>query len=480
MVRNLYSRLTIIALIAVVALWVDLSDEIRIVNPFTNKPIYTRNVRPRLGLDLRGGLQVLMEADLPPDQPVDAEALQVARTILENRTNALGVAENVLQVAGERRIVGEFPGLEDAQSVIETLKQTGLLEFVDTGNESFPPGTILQTDFANASASSAETPTATPEAASTEAAATETPPAAETATPGAPESPQKVYHTVMTGRELKRVAVIADQVGGYQISFELTPEGAKIFGEFTSANVGKYLTIVLDKRVISSPVIRTPITDGKGVIQGNFTADQANALAVQLRYGALPIPLRIVETRLIGPTLGEDSLQRSLIAGLIGIAIVIAFMAIYYRLPGITADISILFYAAIAFAIFKFIPVTLTLPGIAGFLLSTGSALDANILVFERLKEELRAGRNLVQAFDQAWVRAWPSIRDSNAAALITSVILFWFGSTFGATIVKGFALTLALGVIISVFTALYITRALLALALQTFKPTNLARWIGI
>jgi preprotein translocase subunit SecD len=160
--------------------------------------------------------------------------------------------------------------------------------------------------------------------------------------------------------------------------------------------------------------------------------------------------------------------------------IVILFMAIYYRLPGITADVSILLYAAILFAVFKFLGVTLTLPGIAGIMLSTGSALDANILVFERLKEELRGGRVIRQAFDQAWSRAWPSIRDSNIAALITSAILFWFGNTFGATIVKGFSLTLAIGVVISLFSSLYITRTILALALEWFKPKNLERWFGI
>jgi preprotein translocase subunit SecD len=199
-----------------------------------------------------------------------------------------------------------------------------------------------------------------------------------------------------------------------------------------------------------------------------------------LRYGSLPIPLKVVETRIIGPTLGEDSLQRSLLAGVIGLTIVVLFMGIYYRLPGITADVSILLYAAILLAVFKLLGVTLTLPGIAGIMLSTGSALDANILVFERLKEELRGGRVLRQAFDQAWSRAWPSIRDSNIAALITSVILFWFGNTFGATIVKGFSLTLAIGVVISLFSALYITRTLLALALDWFKPSNLERWFGI
>ena len=211
-----------------------------------------------------------------------------------------------------------------------------------------------------------------------------------------------------------------------------------------------------------------------------FTAEEANGLAVQLRYGSLPIPLKVVETRIIGPTLGEDSLQRSLVAGLIGFVIVILFMGIYYRLPGITANISILMYAVILFAVFKLIGVTMTLPGIAGIMLSTGSALDANILVFERLKEELRSGRTIRQAFDQAWSRAWPSIRDSNIAALITSAILFWFGNTFGATVVKGFSLTLAIGVVISLFSSLYITHTLLAVALNTFKLKNLERWIGI
>ena len=407
----------------------------------------------RLGLDLRGGLQVLLEADLPEDVEVDAESMETARTIMENRTNALGVSENVLQIAGERRIVGEFPGLDNTDEVLGTIQQTGLLEFVDTGDTNLPPGDIVQTDFATGSASEAPT--------------------------DGGEAPT-VYHTIMTGKDLKQVAVSQDQLGQYVIQFELTPEGADIFAGYTAANVGKYLTIVLDKQVISSPVINSAIPDGSGIIQGSFTSETANALAVQLRYGSLPVPLKVVETRIIGPTLGEDSLNSSLIAGLVGMTIVILFMGIYYRLPGITADISILLYAAILLAVFKLIGVTLTLPGIAGVMLSTGSALDANILVFERLKEELRNGKSLKQAFDQAWTRAWPSIRDSNIAALITSGILYWFGSTFGATIVKGFSLTLALGVLISLFSALYITRTLLALALGWFKPKNLERWIGI
>jgi preprotein translocase subunit SecD len=192
------------------------------------------------------------------------------------------------------------------------------------------------------------------------------------------------------------------------------------------------------------------------------------------------VPLKIVETRIIGPTLGADSLNKSLVAGLIGMTIVALFMLIYYRLSGIAAVLSILIYAAISFAVFKWFHFTLTLPGIAGFLLSTGAALDANILIFERLKEELRNGKNLNQAVDQGWTRAWSSIRDSNLSAIITAVILFWFGSSFGATIVKGFSLTLALGVLISLFTAIYVTRTLLVILLRSFKPQNLERWFGL
>ena len=455
MIRNVYTRLIFILVILALALWIDLSDKITIYNPFNDTAIVDQDIKPRLGLDLRGGLQVLLEADLPESTPVDAESMQIARTIMENRTNALGVSENVLQIAGERRIVGEFPGLENTDEVLAIIQQTGLLEFVDTGDINLPAGSTVLTDFALGSES-------------------ETPPVEDGV------EPPVVYHTIMTGKDLRQVSVSQDQLGQYVIQFDLTSDGAKIFADHTAANVGKYLTIVLDKQVVSSPVINSEIPDGQGIIQGSFTSETANALAVQLRYGSLPVPLKVVETRIIGPTLGEDSLQSSLIAGLVGFTIVILFMGIYYRLPGITADVSILMYAAIVFAIFKSIGVTLTLPGIAGFMLSTGSALDANILVFERLKEELRGGKNLKQAFDQAWTRAWPSIRDSNVAALITAGILFWFGSSFGATIVKGFSLTLALGIAISLFSSLYITRTLLALAFDWFKPKNLARWVGI
>ncbi len=457
MIRNLIARLVLILVIAALAIWIDTSEKFTIRNPFNQTVLYERDVTPRLGLDLRGGLQVLMEADLPEDTSITAESMEIARTILENRTNALGVAENTIQVAGDRRIVGEFPGVQDSDAVLETIQQTGLLEFIDTGDVSLPEGLEVLTDFS---------PTGEP------AAAPE--PLSDGTIP-------TVYRTIMTGADLKTVSVVSGQLAGsYQIAFTLSDTGATVFGEHTAANVGKHLTIVLDKRVISSPRIDGAIPGGEGVITGNYTAESANAFAVQLRYGSLPIPLKIVETRYIGATLGEDSLQKSLMAGLVGMAIVILFMGLYYRLPGIVADIAILFFAAVAFALFKWIPVTLTLPGIAGFLLSTGSALDANILIFERIKEELRSGRTLEQAIDQGWLKARSSIFDSNMATVITSLILFWFGSSFGATIVKGFSLTLMLGVAISLFTAIFVTRSLLALVLKSFKPKNLEFWFGI
>ncbi len=448
MIRNLTNRIIVIVLILIFALWIDFSPRINVINPVNDETLFSRDLAPRLGLDLQGGLQVLLEADVPEGTNIDSAQMEVAREIVQQRTDALGVNENNIQVAGERRIVGEFPGLEDTESVLATIQQTGLLEFVDTGDFAPEAGSTIQTDY-NTNIEPAEGET--------------------------------VYHTIMTGAELESVAVSQDPTGiNYLINFVLSSKGSDIFAAHTAANVQKHLTIVLDKQVISSPVINEAIPGGQGQISGNFTSESANAFAIQLRYGSLPIPLKIVETRIIGPTLGADSLNKSLTAGLIGMLIVALFMIIYYRMPGVVAVISILIYASVAFAVFKWFHFTLTLPGIAGFLLSTGAALDANILIFERLKEELRNGRNLAQAIDQGWTRAWSSIRDSNLSTIITSVILFWFGSTFGATIVKGFSVTLALGVLISLFTAIYVTRTLLVTFLKSFNFDNLERWYGI
>jgi preprotein translocase subunit SecD len=466
MTQRFQRSLILTIVVAAVAIWASLPSTTGIHFAGINKIIETR-----LGLDLVGGVQALLEADVPPGTVIDPVAMQTTTTIVEQRANGrAGVNETLVQQAGNNRIVVEIPGETGPEAALAVLQQTGELEFVDMSM-------ATEQEIALLEGSQTEIKTDRFAAVVTETLPTETPAATETVTPTVATNPaaDRVYHTVMTGTGLKGVNVTTDQVGEYVISFELKPEEAKIFSDFTTQNVGKILAIVLDKKIISAPRINSPITDGAGQIQGNFTIDSANALALQLRYGSLPIPLKVVETRTVGPTLGQDSLNKSLLAGMIGFGVIILFMLLYYRLPGFVADIAIIIYALIAYALFRSIPITLTLPGIAGFLLSTGSALDANILIFERLKEELRNGRTLRQAVDLGWTRAWPSIRDSNIATLITSGILFWFGSNYGATIVKGFSLTLAVGVAISLFTAIIVTRTLLQVALNIY-----AKWFGI
>lgn len=427
-----------------------------------------RSLDTVLGLDLRGGLQVLLEVDLPEDAVIESQSLDDARAILENRSNGLGVSEVSFQVAGNRRIVGEFPGLTNTEEVIAVLKETGQLEFVELGATYLPEGMVIKTDYGQSAT--------TEPAASTDEATSET-------VEGAidPEDPaEKIWHTVMTGKDLKSVGVTQNNMNQYVVSFELTSEGGKVFADYTTKNIGKYLAIVLDKRIISAPVINSAITEGAGIIEGNFTRESANALSVQLRYGSLPIPLKVVESRAVGPTLGQDSINKSILAGGIGLAVIILFMVIYYRLPGFIASIALIMYSLLTLAFFKLIPVTLTLPGIAGFVLSIGMAVDANILIFERLKEELRSGRSLTNAIDLGWRRAWLSIRDSNISTLITCAILFWFGSNFGATIVKGFSLTLAIGVLVSMFTALIVTRTFLHVVLDNIKFAEHPKWFGV
>lgn len=449
-----YRMLILIIVILLATIWIDLPN-----NPGIHILGINKDISTHLGLDLVGGVQVLLEADVPGTQQVTDTEMDTAKTIVENRVNGLGVTEAVVVRAGGRRIVVELPGVADPEQAKSTVKQTALLEFVDMSSITQDVAIVMKdegmTIVTDYSPSGIVSPT-------------------ETLSPT-----QQIWHTVMTGADLK-TAVASAETGRYNVSFELSSEGAKTFGDFTAQNIGNVLAIVLDKKIISAPKINDAIPDGQGLISGDFTRDEANQLAVQLRYGALPIPLKVVETRTVGPSLGQDSLQKSMIAGLAGSIIVILFMALYYRLPGLVADAAVLIYAALTLALYRFIPVTLTLPGIAGFLLSTGSALDANILIFERLKEELRDGRSLGIAIEQGWKRAWSSIRDANIATLITCGILWYFGSVSGATIVKGFSVTLLVGIIVSLFTAIVITRTLLTLVLGYFKPTNYSKWFGL
>jgi preprotein translocase subunit SecD len=480
--RRQYNWLFLIIPLIALAIWVDTSKQITIPNPFNSQSsLIDRNVDIQLGLDLRGGLQVLLEADLPASATVSSDDLNVTRQILESRANALGVSEVVMQVAPPRRIVAEFPGLLDPAQVIASLQQTGLLEFVDMGTTPVAAGTIIETDYGTSTSS---TTTGTPSE-TTSPTVTDTPAATATTNPAITPSPTAtpaptIYHTVMTGAALSSVNVQAGQLSGFVIAFTLKSDSSTLFADFTGSHINQYLAIVLDKRVISVPTISNKISGGQGIIQGSFTQDSANTLAIQLRYGSLPIPVKVVESLSVGPTLGAESVRRSLIAGIIGLLVVVVFMGVYYRLPGLIADVALVSFTLICLMLYKLIPVVLTLSGIAGFILSIGMAVDANILIFERLKEELRAGRTLRQAIDLGWKRAWPSIRDSNSSTLITCIILFWFGSTFGASVVKGFALTLALGVLISLFTAIIVSRTFLHVVLDTIKSTEHPRWFGI
>jgi preprotein translocase subunit SecD len=454
------ARPFIILILVILGAWV-----VWPANPGIHIGSFDQPIRIVRGLDLQGGLRVLLEADVPADTEITAEQLQAARDIIENRVNALGVTEPVVQVAGARRILVELPGIEDTEAALASIRATALLEFVDLSL--VPPfeaanmiGLTIETDYGRP-AEAAPTPTAEPGAPS-------------------PTSEPPVFHTVLTGAELEGAAATQDQLAGYAVNIKFGETGADAFAACTTEHVGDILAIVLDKEILSVPSISEPITGGEATITGSFTLEEANRLAVNLRYGSLPIPLKVVESKAVGPTLGQDSLDRSLRAGWIGLALVMAFMILYYRLPGVIASIALLIYAVLTFSLFKLIPVTLTLPGVAGFILSLGMAVDANVLIFERMREELRDGRELRVATDLGFDRAWPSIRDSNLSTLITCGILFWFGSTFGASIVKGFALTLAIGVAVSMFTAIIVTRTLLHLFLDRIQRARHPAWFGV
>ena len=387
-----------------------------------------RDLRYHLGLDLQGGLHVVLRATPSEGQEITGDHMEATRDIIAQRVNALGVSEPIVQLEGTDRIIVELPGVENPDEAIALFRETGELAFVNLGRSTVPPvqvGGLVQGEQ---------------------------------------------YSRLFTGAQVESAEVGFDERGLPQINFELKDEGAAVFETFTSQNVcaragGEpctWLGITLDDILISAATISSPISN-RGRITGSFTLDEARDIVIKLKYGALPVPLEIAQNRTVGPTLGQDSVDRSLRAGIIGLALVAVFMFIYYRLPGLVAVVALLIYALLVLGIFKLWPVVLTLAGIAGFILSVGMAVDANILIFERLKEELRRGRTLRSALDVDFERAWTSIRDSNISTLITCAVLFYFGTG----IVRGFAVTLAIGVIISMFTAITVTRTFLYLVVR-------------
>lgn len=427
----------------------------------------TRDFSLRQGLDLSGGSQVLLEADNCAT-PNIAERLDNTRQIIENRINGLGVTEPLIQMAGDCRILVELPAVDNPADAIAQIQQTGRLEWVESGADFYNPGAIIRTT-GNPDPIASQTLTSTE--------------AVTGVLPLQDQIPDTVYAVIASGADL-----VPDQLGVVinsltnepQVAFQLQGEAAQRFGLYTANNIGKGACIVLDNIVQSCPRIQSAIPDGQGVItMGEGGIDAANELVNLLRYGALPVSLRVVQSNTIGPTLGEDSIRASIIAGLIGLGAVALFMLLYYRVAGLVAVLTLVLYGIVTFAVFRLLGVTLTLPGIAGFILSVGVAVDGNTLIIERLKEELRHDRRLSTAVEVAFERAWTSIRDSNFATLITCAILFWFGNQFGASIVKGFAVTLGIGVIISLFSSVFVTRTFLHLFTDHFNFEGRSKLFG-
>ena len=422
---------------------------------------FVLHITQSLGLDLVGGLRVLLQADIPTQNFSREELAETANNV-SRRVNALGLTEATVQVQGRDRILVELPGVRDPEQAVATIQQTALLEFVDFGGLSNQVPDLVGREIVTSEQVSLRG----------ELGGEEDPLAGRLAHPvnGLP------FRTVMTGAGLQAASAVLAPAQGtgnpqWLINFEIKEDFQNVFGSFTGERIGQPMAIVLDGEVLSAPTIQAQLSTG-GVISGQFTEQEANTLALQLRSGALPIPLRIESTQEVGATLGQESVRLSVQAGVVGVLVVLAFMLIYYRLPGFAADLALVVFIFLNIAVFKLLPVTLTLPAITGFLISIGTAVDGNILIFERIKEELRAGLALEDALKAGFDRAWTSIRDSNLSTIIICGILFMFGQTPGASIVAGFAVTLAIGLVLNLFTAVIVTRSFLYVLVGLFRST--------
>lgn len=377
-------------------------------------------VKPtKLGLDLVGGSRLVLEAQTTPTvAKITPEMMDSLRFAIENRVNKLGVAETVVQQTGEKRLLIEIPNISDLSKAKEFLGETAELDFKKEGP--------------------------------------------------VVDGEQKWISTGLSGKDLSKALLSTNSSSGeWVVDLQFNDKGTQKFADLTSKMVGKPMAIFFNGSLQSAPVIREPIIGGNAQISGGengFQYEEAKKMVDLLNAGALPVPAKIIEENTVGPTLGADSIAKSKVAGLIGLGVVMLFMIAFYKLPGLIADIALICYSIILFALFKAIPVTMTLAGIAGFILSIGMAVDANILIFERTKEELRAGRTLFTAINAGFDRAFTSIFDSNMSTIITCVILYMLGTS----VVKGFALTLALGVIVSMFSAITITKNIMHLVFGT------------
>jgi len=378
---------------------------------------YKNSPLVRLGLDLRGGVEVLLEvAPFEENKPLTNEDVAGVVGVLQNRLNPRGTSEVLLLRRGQNRIEIQYPGEQNVDRVLKLIGQTANLEFIYTRDKSLEEGTEVK--------------------------------------PGE-------YHVVIRGDDLKSAGVGFDRLGRPAVSFNLKSDAARNFYTFTSQHIGEYLTIVLDGKVISSPVIKTDIPGGSGIIEGGqrgFSLQEATDLATLLNAGRLPAKIHIQSYSLVGPTLGKSSIEQSLRAAFLGLILVLLFMIFFYRAMGLLADIALTYYATFLFFLLVNFDVTLTIYGIAGLILSLGMAVDANILIFERIKEEIRSGKTIMASVESGHQGAFPAIFDSNVTTILAAAILYFLGTGT----VKGFALTLTIGVLVSMFTALIVTRALL------------------
>lgn len=397
-----------------------------------------------LGLDIQGGTRLVLRAESTDTLKVNSDTISGVVAVIRNRIDALGVTEPNIQQKGTDQVVVELPGVKNPEHAIKILGETALLEFVEAewapGDEKVLSKEKIESVY-GAGARLAKV---------------------EDKRDGRliSERPIILKSSVLTGADLKGAWPSVDQYGNPVVDIEFNSNGAGTFASVTERSVGRPIAILLDKKIISAPNVREPIPSGKAQISGNFTAQDMQDLVVQLRGGSLPTPVKVLEVKIVGPTLGRDSLDKSKFAGIVGIIAIIIFMIVYYRLPGFLANLSLAIYFFLTLALLSLLRTTLTLPGIAGFLLSIGMAVDANIIIFERFKEELQAGKNIRIAIDTSFHRAFAAILDSNVTTIIAAGMLFFLGTGT----IKGFAVTLCAGIIVSMFTAIIITKFFLDL----------------
>ncbi|MFM7088254.1 MAG: protein translocase subunit SecD [Candidatus Paceibacterota bacterium] len=444
--KKILWALLLLAVGAGVAFFVYKSEP-RLNANFENEKSFIKQSPFRFGLDLSGGSYLTYSADVSqvPDGQV-AESMDALRDVIERRINIFGVSEPIVQVqesglisGGEERLLISLPGVTDVDKATAMIGQTPLLEFKVERSGDEPQAVTVDAD-GNATL----------------------------------DLSNQFVPTELTGRYLKRATLqFSPQTGEPQVSLQFDETGTKLFADITRANVGKMVAIYLDGSPISTPVVREEIPTGEAFISGSFNPNEAKQLVGRLNSGALPVPITLISKQTIGATLGESAISAGVKAGIVSFLLISLFLVLWYRLPGVLSVIGLGSFMVIMLALFKLIPVTLTVAGIAGFIIAIGFAVDANVLIFERVREELKSGRTINNAVQTGFSRAWFSIRDSNSSTFITAIILFWFGTP----LIKGFALTLGLGVLVSLISALIITRALLT-AFTFIKDNKFTRFL--